>query len=173
MTNLPRKAGSRERVRAYLEAHQLAEGIFEFEPHSTKTAQQAADRMGCQLGQIVKTLVLAVGSDADPGEAGERVVVALVAGDQRADLDAVALHAQGSTARMANADQVREATGYAIGGVCPFDLPPHLLVLADDSLLRFEIVYPAAGTPDSMVRMSRDRLFELVNPSVVRLLHGG
>ena len=84
MTQQPRKAGSRERVRAYLEAHGLAEGLFEFEPHSTKTAQQAADRMGCELGQIVKTLVFVV-DDAD-------VVVALVAGDQRADLDAIAQH---------------------------------------------------------------------------------
>jgi Cys-tRNA(Pro) deacylase len=165
VTQQPRKTGSRERVRAYLEAHGLAEGLFEFEPHSTKTAQQAADRMGCDLGQIVKTLVFVV-DDA-------RAVVALVAGDQRADLDAVAAHAAGERARMANADEVREATGYAIGGVCPFDLPADLPVFADDSLLRFDVVYPAAGTPDSMVRMEREALFAMAHPVVVRLLHGG
>lgn len=159
-----RKAGSRERVRAYLDAHGLADDVFEFEPHSTKTAQQAADRMGCELGQIVKTLVFVV----DEG----RVAVALVAGDQRADLVEVARLLGGERARMANAEEVREATGYAIGGVCPFDLPADLPVLADDSLLRFETVYPAAGTPDSIVRMSRERLFELAGPRVVRLLHG-
>ena len=164
MTQQPRKAGSRERVRAYLEARGLAEGLFEFEPHSTKTAQQAADRMGCELGQIVKTLVFVVDDT--------NVVVALVAGDQRADLDAVAEHAGGEHARMANADEVRGATGYAIGGVCPFDLPSDLPVFADDSLLRFDVFYPAAGTPDSMVRMGRERLFELAHPVVVRLLHG-
>jgi Cys-tRNA(Pro) deacylase len=164
VTQQPRKTGSRERVRAYLEAHDLLDGLFEFEAHSTKTAQQAADRMGCELGQIVKTLVFVV-DDAD-------VVVALVAGDQRADLDALAEHAGGDRARMANADEVRDGTGYAIGGVCPFDLPPILPVFADDSLLRFDVVYPAAGTPDSMVRMQRDVLFELARPVVVRLLHG-
>jgi Cys-tRNA(Pro) deacylase len=165
VTQQPRKAGSRERVRTYLEAHDLLGGLFEFEPHSTKTAQQAADRMGCELGQIVKTLVFVV-DDAN-------VVVALVAGDNRADLDAVAQHAGGERARMANADEVREATGYAIGGVCPFDLPAGLPVFADDSLLRFDVVYPAAGTPDSMVRMKREVMFELAQPVVVRLLHGG
>ena len=165
MTQQPKKTGSRERVRAYLEANGLAEGIFEFEPHSTKTAQQAADRMGCELGQIVKTLVFVV------DDAG--VVVALVAGDQRADLDALATHAGGARARMANADEVREATGYAIGGVGPFDLPVDLRVFADESLLRFDVVYPAAGTPDSMVRMQREVLFDLARPTVVRLLHGG
>ena len=165
MTRQPRRAGSRERVRAYLEARGLAEGLFEFEPHSTKTAQQAADRMGCELGQIVKTLVFVVD--------GRDVVVALVAGDQRADLDAVAAHAGGHVARMANADEVREATGYAIGGVCPFDLPADLPVFADESLLRFDTVYPAAGTPDSMVRIDRDVLFDVAHPRVVRLLHGG
>jgi Cys-tRNA(Pro) deacylase len=165
MAQQPRRAGSRDRVRAFLEARGLAEGLFEFEAHSTKTAQQAADRMGCELGQIVKTLVFVV----DDGQ----VVVALVSGDQRADLDAVALHAGGTAARMATVDEVRQATGYAIGGVCPFDLPAGLPVLADDSLLRFEEVYPAAGTPDSMVRIERDLLFQLARPAVVRLLHGG
>ena len=53
MTDVPRKAGSRERVRTFIEANGLAEGLFEFE-QSTKTAQQAADAMGCELGQIVK-----------------------------------------------------------------------------------------------------------------------
>jgi Cys-tRNA(Pro) deacylase len=165
VTQQPKKTGSRERVRAYLEAHGLAEGLFEFEPHSTKTAQQAADRMGCELGQIVKTLVFVV-DDAE-------VVVALMAGDQRADLEAIAECAGGARARMAKADEVREATGYAIGGVCPFGLPDDLPLFADDSLLRYDIVYPAAGTPDSMVRMKRAVLFELAHPIVVRLLHGG
>jgi Cys-tRNA(Pro) deacylase len=165
MSQQPKKAGSRERVRAYLEARGLADDVFEFEPHSTKTAQQAADRMGCELGQIVKTLVFVVDEST--------VIAALVAGDQRADLDAVAAHSGGTRARMANADEVREGTGYAIGGVCPFDLPSSLLVLADDSLLRFEVVYPAAGTPDTMVCIDREVLFELAKPQVVRLLHGG
>jgi prolyl-tRNA editing enzyme YbaK/EbsC (Cys-tRNA(Pro) deacylase) len=56
---------------------------------------------------------------------------------------------------------VRSATGYAIGGVSPFDLPEDVLVLVDESLGRFEIVYPAAGTPSSMVPMSFQQLLDV------------
>ena len=151
MANPSRKGGSRERVRVYLEARGLADGLTEFE-QSTKTAQQAADAMGCELGQIVKSLVFVV---------GEKPVVALVAGDRRGDTDAIAALLGGGEVRFADADTVRSATGYAIGGVSPFDLPSDLTVLADSSLARFEIVYPAAGTPASMVRMRLADLLEL------------
>ena len=53
----------------------------------------------------------------------------------------------GEAARLADADTVREATGYAIGGVSPFDLPADVPVLLDESLERFDVVFPAAGTP--------------------------
>jgi prolyl-tRNA editing enzyme YbaK/EbsC (Cys-tRNA(Pro) deacylase) len=156
MADVPRKGGSRERVRAFLHTHGLADGVFEFE-QSTKTAQQAADAMGCELGQIVKSLVFVV---------GDQPVVALVAGDRRGDIAALSALLGGGEVRFADADTVRAATGYAIGGVSPFDLPAELPVVADASLLRFEVVYPAAGTPSSMVRM---RLAELVELSGARV----
>ena len=159
MADAPRKAGSRERVRAYLEAHGLADGLFEFE-QSTKTAQQAADAMGCELGQIVKSLVFLV---------GEQPLLALVAGDRRGDTDAISALLGGGKVRFADADTVRAATGYAIGGVSPFDLPLELPVLADESLARFEIVYPAAGTPASMVCMRRTELLELSGAQVAKI----
>lgn len=158
----PRKAGSRERVRAYLESHGLAESIVEFE-QSTKTAQMAAEAMGCELGQIVKSLVVVVDGDG--------TVLALVAGDRRGDLDAIASETGGTKARMANADEVREATGYAIGGVSPFDLPAGLQVLVDDSLARFAKIFPAAGTPSSMVEMELARLVEVSRGRVARISH--
>jgi prolyl-tRNA editing enzyme YbaK/EbsC (Cys-tRNA(Pro) deacylase) len=145
------RLGSAARVRLFLEAHGLADEIVHF-AESTKTAQMAADAMGCELGQIVKSLVFVV---------DETPVLALVAGDRRGDGEVIAREAGGSSARFADAETVREATGYAIGGVSPFDLPPDLLVLADESLGRYEIVYPAAGTPSSMVRMTFDRLLEV------------
>jgi len=159
MADAPRKAGSRERVRAYLEAHGLADGVFEFE-QSTKTAQQAADAMGCELGQIVKSLVFVV---------GEQPLLALVAGDRRGDTDAISALLGGGKVRFADADTVRAATGYAIGGVSPFDLPLELPVLADESLARFEIVYPAAGTPASMVCMRLTELLELSGAQVAKI----
>lgn len=159
--SVPRRVGSAQRVRAYLESHGLHDDIMTFD-QSTKTAQMAADAAGCELGQIVKSLVFTVDG---------RPVVALVAGDRRGDGDAIATELEGAKAKFADADVVRDATGYAIGGVSPFDLPPELPVLFDDSLSRFEVVYPAAGTPDSMVRISRERLIELSGARVARISH--
>lgn len=147
----PRRRSSADRVRTYLESHGLSDGIVHFE-QSTKTAQMAADAMGCELGQIVKSLVFLV---------DDRPVLALVAGDRRGDTAAIAALVGGTSASFADAETVRSATGYAIGGVSPFDLPPELLVFIDDSLDRFDVVYPAAGTPSSMVRMTRAQLLDV------------
>jgi prolyl-tRNA editing enzyme YbaK/EbsC (Cys-tRNA(Pro) deacylase) len=75
-----RKAGSHERVRAFLAGHGLADDVLHFDDRSTKTCQLAADAVGCELGQIVKSLVFV--ADATP-------VLALVAGDRRGDTGAV------------------------------------------------------------------------------------
>lgn len=162
MTQPMRKMGSRERVRMFLAEHGLADGLFEFE-QSTKTAAMAAEAMGCELGQIVKSLVVVVDK--------ERPVLCLVAGDRRGDLEAIATEMDGSKARMADADAVREITGYAIGGVSPFDLPEGLAVLIDDSLERFSVVYPAAGTPSSMVRLELNDLMRVVDGRMARISH--
>lgn len=156
-----RKAGSAARVRMFLESHGLADGIITFE-QSTKTAQMAADAAGCELGQIVKSLVFVVDG---------RPAVALVAGDRRGDAEAIAALLGGSEAHFADAETVRASTGYAIGGVSPFDLPTDLPVLADDSLSRYAEVFPAAGTPSSMVRMPLARLLELSGATVARISH--
>jgi len=156
-----RKGGSAERVRAYLEAHDLHHDIVHFE-QSTKTAQMAADAMGCDLGQIVKSLVFLVDG---------RPAVALVAGDRRGDAGAIAAELGGSKAKFADADSVREATGFAIGGVSPFDLPAELPVLVDESLQRFEAVFPAAGTPQSMVRLPLAELIRLSGGRMARISH--
>jgi Cys-tRNA(Pro) deacylase len=160
VSDAPKKAGSAERVRVFLDEHGLADQIHEFE-QSTKTAQDAADAMGCELGQIVKSLVVVVD--------GERAAVALVAGDRRADLAAIASELGGTKAKMADADTVRAATGYAIGGVSPFALPTDLPILFDDSFERFEVVYPAAGTPSSMVRTDRAALVGMCGGRVAHI----
>lgn len=162
MSEKPRKQGSAERVRAYLTERGLDGGVHEFE-QSTKTAAMAAEAMGCELGQIVKSLVVVVD--------GDTAVLALVAGDRRGDLEAIAQEMGGSRAKMADAEKVRDVTGYAIGGVSPFDLPPQLSVLIDDSLLRFDTVFPAAGTPSSMVRLPMDLLAELSGGRVAHISH--
>lgn len=159
MTEPVRKIGSAERVAAFLGEHGLAADIVTFE-QSTKTAQMAADAMGCELGQIVKSLVVI--ADGTPA-------IALVAGDRRGDLAAIAAELGAFSAKMADADTVREATGYAIGGVSPFDLPPRLPVLIDESLARFTNLFPAAGTPSSMVRMEREALVTITGGRVASI----
>jgi prolyl-tRNA editing enzyme YbaK/EbsC (Cys-tRNA(Pro) deacylase) len=155
-----RKAGSLERVTAYLAGHGLADRVIHFDDRSTKTSQLAADAVGCELGQIVKSLVFV--ADGTP-------VLALVAGDRRGDAGAIAHELGAKAASFADADTVRSATGFAIGGVSPFDLPAALIVLVDDSLVRFDEVYTAGGTPSSMVRMDRERLFAIAGGRVARI----
>lgn len=156
----PRKAGSLERVRAFLSQRGLEAGLLAFDDRSTKTCELAAEAVGCEVGQIVKSLVFVADS---------RPVLALVAGDRRGDTAAIGALMDASSVRFADAETVRSATGYAIGGVSPYDLPDELTVLVDDSLERFETVYTAAGTPASMVRIDRAVLFELVGGQVARI----
>jgi prolyl-tRNA editing enzyme YbaK/EbsC (Cys-tRNA(Pro) deacylase) len=154
------KRNSLERVTAYLAEHGLADRVVTFEG-STRTAQLAAEAVDCELGQIVKSLVF-VGDDGV-------AVLALVAGDRRGDADAIAREAGMGGVRFADADTVRSATGYAIGGVSPFDLPGGLAVLVDDSLARFAEVYTAGGTPDSMVRLTIDQLMAVSHGRMARI----
>lgn len=155
-----RAAGSSERVRAFLSERGLAERIVEFDDRSTKTCELAAAAVGCELGQIVKSLVFV---------ADDVPVLALVAGDRRGDAGAIAAEAGAATARFADAETVRAATGYAIGGVSPFDLPDGLLVLVDESLGRFDELWTAGGTPQSMVRLRRDELADVSGGRVARI----
>jgi Cys-tRNA(Pro) deacylase len=155
-----RKAGSLGRVRSFLTAHGLEDGLVDFGDRSTKTCELAAEAVGCDVGQIVKSLVFV---------ADGRPVLALVAGDRRGDTKAIGALLDARSVHFADADTVRTATGYAIGGVSPYDLPEELTVLVDESLGRFETVYTAAGTPSSMVRVSRETLFGIVHGRVARI----
>jgi prolyl-tRNA editing enzyme YbaK/EbsC (Cys-tRNA(Pro) deacylase) len=156
---VPRR-GSLERVRDYLSRHGLADGILGFGDRSTKTCELAAYAVGCEVGQIVKSLVFV---------ADERPVLAMVAGDRRGDTAAIGALLGAASVHFADADTVRSATGYAIGGVSPYDLPEDLIVLVDDSLERFEVLYTAAGTPSSMVRVPRETLLGLTGGQVARI----
>ena len=160
MTDASRKRSSLDRVRDYLATHDLADRVVTFEG-STKTAQLAAEAVGCELGQIVKSLVFVEGDG--------RAVLALVAGDRRGDSAAIADCAGARKVTFADADTVREATGYAIGGVSPFDLPEALVVLVDDSFERFEEVYTAGGTPNSMVRLTIPQLMTVSGGHMARV----
>lgn len=137
----------------------LAAVDFEVEvrvfPEGTKTAEDAANAVGCPVAAIVKSLVFLV--DDEP-------VVALVPGDLRLDTAALAGAAGGSKAHRASLDQVREATGFAAGGTPPFGHDTALRVFADPALERNDPVWCAAGTPTTVFPISISDLDRLARP---------
>ncbi len=120
---------------------------------TARSAQEAADSIGCALGAIVKSLVF---------EVGGQPVMALVAGDRRCNEEALpaALGLEGK-AKRASAETVRAATGFAIGGVAPVSHPQPLPTVIDASLARFPAVYAAAGHPHCVFQTTPDELQRL------------
>ena len=110
-------------------------------PEGTRTAADAARAVGCEVGQIVKSLVFM---------ADGRAIVALVSGANRVDLGRLAAAAGATEARRADGDEARTATGFAIGGVPPFGHATEVIVLVDRDLLAYERVWAAAGLPDAV-----------------------
>jgi prolyl-tRNA editing enzyme YbaK/EbsC (Cys-tRNA(Pro) deacylase) len=119
---------------------------------STRTAEEAAAAAGCELGQIVKSLVF--NDDEGP-------VLVLCAGDRRVDTARLGV-------RRATADEVRQATGFAIGGVPPLGHDRPLRTLVDSSLRRFATVWCAAGTPRAVFEVDTDRLIAALPDSEER-----
>ena len=122
-------------------------------PEGTKTAADAAAAIGVTVGQIVKSLVFGVDNE---------IVMALVSGSNQLDEKKLALAAGGAKCARVDADAVREATGYPIGGVPPFGHSTQLRVFVDPDLLQYDEVWAAAGTwndnfganPNDIVRVA-------------------
>lgn len=110
-------------------------------PQGTKTAEDAARAIGCDVAQIVKSLVFV---------ADDRPVIAFTSGANRVDPGKLAAVAGAARARRATPEEARAATGYAVGGTPPFGYPSPVPAYLDPDLLAFEEVWAAAGTPDSV-----------------------
>jgi prolyl-tRNA editing enzyme YbaK/EbsC (Cys-tRNA(Pro) deacylase) len=142
---------SLESVRAWLAAHAPDLPVIETRA-STATVAEAAEALGVEPGRIAKTLALRVNG---------KVLLLVARGDAR--LDNIKTKAQfGGRPRMLDAEETLAVTGHAVGGVCPFGLATALPVYCDRSLLGFDTVYPAAGSLNSSVRVSPERLAALV-----------
>ena len=113
-------------------------------PQGTRTAVEAAAAVGCELGQIVKSLVFEC--DGEP-------VLALTSGAKRVDTAALGRVLGGSISR-ADADTARQATGYSIGGTPPFGHTRQLRTVVDATLLEYDFVWAAAGTPETVFEIS-------------------
>jgi prolyl-tRNA editing enzyme YbaK/EbsC (Cys-tRNA(Pro) deacylase) len=147
-----------ERVRAALDAAGVEARIQEFAV-STRTAQEAADAIGTGVGQIVKSLVFM---------AGDAPVLALVSGSNQLDTARLGSLTRSRIGR-ADANAVRAATGYAIGGVPPAGFPARLPTFIDRDLLQYDLVWAAAGTPRHVFPITPADLLRLTAGTVVDL----
>ncbi len=130
-------------------------------PEGTHTAGDAASAVGAEIGQIVKSLVFVA-----PGEAGLRPILCLVAGSNRVDLARLAAVAGEPDVRRATAAEVKDLTGFTIGGVPPIGHGAPVRVVMDPDLGRFQVVWAAAGTQTAVFPVAPRTLLMLANAHV-------
>ena len=132
-------------------------------PEGTRTAQEAADAIGVELGQIVKSLVFGVDGE---------VVVAYVSGANQLDESKLAVAAGGAMCQRVDAEVVRSATGFPIGGVPPFGHATTLRIFIDPDLLQYDEVWAAAGTWHDVFGIGPHKLVEASGGLVTDLKRG-
>jgi len=152
-----------ERVSAVLRAAAVEARIEEF-TDGTPTAREAAKAIGCDLSQIVKSLVLVCDG---------AFVLALVPGDRRADEEAVGAVCSAQLVRVARADEVIHATGFEPGAVAPFPQRAVTQTLMDRSFFVHEVVWIGAGSPSHMASIAPPELLRLSGARVVDLSSHG
>jgi prolyl-tRNA editing enzyme YbaK/EbsC (Cys-tRNA(Pro) deacylase) len=150
-----------ERVRAALRAAGHPDTITEF-PEGTRTAADAAAAVGCTVAQIAKSIVF---------RAGARAVVVIASGANRVDAAKVS-EAIGEKVRRADADWVREATGFAIGGVSPLGYVAPPILLFDRDLLALDPIWAAAGSPAHVFRTDPATLARVTGAVVADIREG-
>ena len=134
-----------QRVQTYLASfHQ--DFVVRQIPDSTRTAKEAAEALNCSVAQIAKSLIF---KDKASGEA----ILVVASGSNRVSPDKITA-ATGYQPTKANADFVREKTGYAIGGVPPVAHKNKVITLLDEDLLQYDLIWAAAGTPNSVFQLT-------------------
>ena len=142
-----------ERARAHLRNKGLEDRILEFNT-SSATVELAAQAVGCEPARIAKTLSFYL---------ADRIALILFAGDARINNQKFKA-TFGTKAKMLRAQDAEELIGHGVGGVCPFGVKEGCDVYLDESLRRFDVVYPAAGNAASAVRLSLDDLERACDP---------
>ena len=128
---------------------------------STRTAQEAADRAGCELGQIVKSLIF-------KGKESGKPILVLTSGMNRVDENRISGYAGEGISRP-NADFVRTVTGFAIGGVPPVGHIQRMETYIDEDFLQYQTIWAAAGTPNAIFELSTDVLQKITDGKIVRV----
>jgi prolyl-tRNA editing enzyme YbaK/EbsC (Cys-tRNA(Pro) deacylase) len=134
--------------------------VLEFDV-STRSAADAAAAIGCSVGQIAKSLVFRA-------TISDRAVLVITSGTNRASESLIATQI-GETVERANADYVRDRTGFAIGGVPPIAHSEPVLVIIDEDLRSFDEIWAAAGTPNAVFRLTFDDLVQLTGGTVAKV----
>ena len=143
----------------------VQEFIAQFDPKlkvllldtTARTAKDAAESLGCEVGAIVKSLVF---------RADDTFLICLVAGDKRCSLNKLKKIIRKKDVCMANADEVKSNTGFSIGGVAPIAHLKKLNILIDQSLGRFQSVFAAAGHPNSIFKIEYNQLVQMAKGEV-------
>jgi len=128
---------------------------------STRTAQEAADRAGCELGQIVKSLIFR-------GKDSGKPILVLTSGANRVDEKRISKYV-GETIGRADADFVRAVTGFAIGGVPPFGHVQKIETYLDEDFLQYGTIWAAAGTPNAIFELKTADLQKITDAKIARV----
>ena len=123
---------------------------------TAKTANDAANSLKCEVGAIVKSLLF---------KTDDSFLICLISGDKRCSLNKLKKILQKKDVSMANADEVKAATGFSIGGVAPVAYITNLDILIDKSLSRFQYVFGAAGHPNCVFKITYNQLIKITNGS--------
>jgi Cys-tRNA(Pro) deacylase len=128
---------------------------------STRTAQEAADRVGVKLGQIVKSLIF-------KGKVSSKPILVLTSGANRVDEKQIGAYA-GEKIGRADPDFVRGVTGYAIGGVPPIAHVKEMETYLDEDLMQYEVIWAAAGTPNAVFELTPGDLQKMTEGKIARV----
>ncbi len=128
---------------------------------STRTAQEAADTIGCAIGQIAKSLVF-------KGKISLQPIMIVASGSNRVN-EKIVKELIGEKLEKADADYVLEKTGYAIGGIPPVGLIKEMTILIDEDLLQYDEIWAAAGTPHAVFKLTPQILCEITAGKVARI----
>ena len=128
---------------------------------STRTAQEAAERAGCELGQIVKSMIF-------KGKESGKPILVLTSGANRVDEKRISQYA-GEAIGRADPDFVRAVTGFAIGGVPPLGHSQKVETYLDEDFLQYDTVWAAAGNPNAIFELPTETLRKITDAKVVRV----
>ena len=128
---------------------------------STRTAQEAADRAGCQLGQIVKSLIFR-------GKTSGKPILVLTSGANRVDEKRISGYT-GETISRADANFVRTVTGFAIGGVPPIGHAQKMETYLDEDFLSYQTIWAAAGTPNAIFELKTEDLQKMTDGKIAQV----